>query len=319
MHTPQHEFVTTNRYRSQKTLKAAGIGSSLAATQRKVAWLLVTPATFLMFLLLLGPIFVVVILSFTDWQFGMDGFNFIGFANYTHLLEEGVFRRSFINTCIYTVVAVPCSIFLGLGVAILIEAGTSLNRFYRAAYFLPVMSCTVAMAVTWEFVLHPELGIASVVLPWFGLEGVELLQDERTVLLTLCGIGIWQNLGFNMVLFMAGLAGIPQELYEAGELDGIGSPWQKFSTITWPLLSPVTLFVTIMSMVRSFQVFDSVKVLTDGGPNNASEVLLYTMYMEAFEFFRTGYASAITVVFLVCVLIVVLLKTWWLDKHVHYA
>lgn len=293
--------------------------SSIAAAQRKIAWALVTPATILIFLLILGPVLIVVALSFTDWQFGTATIHFVGLENYKQLLEDEIFQKSFVNTCIYSIVAVPLSILFGLGIAILIESGKTLNKFYRAAYFLPVMACTVAMAITWQFVLHPDLGLASLILPLFGMNGVELLQNQKTVLYTLCGIGIWQNLGFNMILFMAGLAGVPDELYEAAELDGAGTPWQKFWLVTWPLLSPVTLFVTVMSMVRSFQIFDSVKVLTQGGPNHSSEVLLYTMYTEAFEFFRTGYASAITVVFLACVLLVILLKTWWLDKHVHYA
>ena len=283
-----------------------------------VAYALVTPATLLILLLLIGPILLVVALSFTDWQFGSQNLNLIGLENYRQLLRDDVFRTSFLNTCIYSAVTVPFSIFLGLGAALLIEMGGSLKKFYRAAFFLPMMTCTVAMAITWQFVLHPGVGLASLVLPWFGLEGFELLQNQHTVLFTLCGIGIWQNLGFNMVLFMAGLAGIPAELHEAAELDGAGSAWDRFFLVTWPLLAPVSLFVTIVTAVRSFQVFDAVHILTRGGPNNASEVLIYTMYTEAFEFFRTGYAAAVTVVFLVCVLLLILIKNFVLGNKVHY-
>lgn len=291
---------------------------AMLITRQIVAYALVTPATLLILILLMGPVLIVAVLSFTDWQFGSQTMNFIGFSNYRQLLSDEVFQQSFFNTWIFSCVAVPLSIILGLGAALLIETGGSLKRFYRAAYFLPVMGCTVAMAITWQFVLHPEVGLAAKILPLLGMTGIELLQDQNTALLTLCGIGIWQNLGFNMILFMAGLAGIPEELYEAAELDGAGSALDRFWLVTWPLLSPVTLFVTIITAVKSFQVFDLVHVLTKGGPNNATEVLIYTMYTEAFEFFRTGYASAITVVFLVCVLILILIKFIFLERQVHY-
>ena len=288
-------------------------------TRQWTAYALVTPATLLMLMLLIGPVFLVALLSFTDWQLGSPTFSCIGLDNYRQLFSDDVFRQSFINTCIYSVVAVPASIFLGLGAALLIEAGRSLKKFYRAAYFLPVMTCTVAMAITWQFVLHPGVGIAARILPLFGMAGYELLQEQPTALLTLCGIGIWQNLGFNMVLFMAGLSGVPDELYEARgtgrsrQRPGNGSGWSPGPR------SPRSLFfVVVITAVRSFQVFDTVHVLTQGGPNNATEVLIYTMYTEAFEFFRTGYASAITVVFLLCVLSFTLIKFAFMEKKVHY-
>lgn len=304
----------STRLPSRQALRQVG----LQTIQQRVAFALVTPATLLILILLIGPILIVVGLSFTDWQFGNPAMNFIGMDNYAQLTQDEVFRTSFLNTCVYSLVAVPLSILLGLLAAILIEMGGSLKKFYRAAYFLPVMSCTVAMAITWQFMLHPGIGLAAIVLPFFGLEGFELLQGQNTALFTLCGIGIWQNLGFNMVLFMAGLAGIPGELYEAAELDGAANGWDRFWLVTWPLLSPITLFVTVITAIRSFQVFDTVHVLTGGGPNNATEVLIYTMYTEAFVFFRTGYAAAITVVFLACVFLFTFIKLYFLEKQVHY-
>lgn len=139
------------------------------------------------------------------------------------------------------------------------------------------------------------------------------------MLYTLAGIGIWQSVGFNMVLFMAGLQSIPKDLYEAASVDGVSNAWDRFRSVTWPMLGPVSLFVIVITAIRSFQVFDTVQVLTKGGPNRASEVLLYTMYSEGFEFFRTGYASAVTMVFLAFVLTIAALKTWFLDRRVHYA
>jgi multiple sugar transport system permease protein len=139
------------------------------------------------------------------------------------------------------------------------------------------------------------------------------------VLYTLCGIGIWQSLGFNMVLFMAGLTAIPRELYEAAAVDGARSALDRFRLITWPMLGPVTMFAVVVTAIRAFQVFDTVQVLTEGGPNKASEVLLYTIYNEAFAFFRDGYAAALIVVFLGFVLVLSAIKTFVLDKRVHYS
>jgi multiple sugar transport system permease protein len=132
-------------------------------------------------------------------------------------------------------------------------------------------------------------------------------------------IGIWQMVGLNMVLFMAGLKSIPPDLYEAADVDGADSAWERFRTVTWPMLGPATVFVGVISAIRSFQVFDTVAILTQGGPNKATEVLLHTMYTEGFSFFRTGYASAITVVFLIIVFALTILQAWFSERRVHYS
>jgi len=216
-------------------------------------------------------------------------------------------------------ISVPTSVLLGLGAALLIEADHSLRSFYRAVYFLPVMATLIAMSIVWEFMLHPQFGIVNQAVSALGFARIDWLQNQSIVLFTLCAIGIWQSLGFNMVLFMAGLTSITQDLYEAAAVDGADRAIDRFLLVTWPMLGPVTLFVIVISAIRSFQVFDTVQVLTKGGPNKASEVLLYTMYSEGFEFFRSGYASAVTMVFLLFVLALSALKVFVLDKRVHYA
>ena len=180
-------------------------------------------------------------------------------------------------------------------------------------------STLIAMAVVWEFLLHPSVGLVNLTLELFGIKGGDFLKDPSKALFTLAAIGIWQSAGLNMVLFMAGLKAIPGDLYEAAEIDGAASAWERFRTVTWPMLGPATLFVTVVSGIRSFQVFDTVEVLTKGGPNKATEVLLYTMYTEAFNFFRTGYGAAITVVFLAIVLTLTLLQVRVGEKRTHYS
>jgi multiple sugar transport system permease protein len=208
---------------------------------------------------------------------------------------------------------------LGLGVALLIESGSTFRAWYRTIYFLPVMATLIAMSIVWEFMLHPQFGLVNGLLKGIGVEGFSWLQDRRTSLYALCVIGIWQALGFNMVLFLAGLVSIPRQLYDAAEIDGAHSAWARFRLVTWPMLGPTTVFVVVITGIRSFQVFDTVHVLTKGGPSKSSEVLIHTMYVEGFEFFRSGYGAALTVVFLTFVLLLTLVKSAMANRGVHYA
>ncbi len=174
---------------------------------------LTAPALFLMLVFLIGPLICVVILSFTDYQLGAPSISLVGLANYVAIANDETVRISLVNTLIYVAVVVPGSVVLGLGVALLIEADTTLRGFYRAAYFLPVMATLIAMAVVWDFMLDQRFGVVNLALKSIGFAPRDWLHNRSLVLYTLCGIGIWQSLGFNMVLFMAGLTSIPRELY----------------------------------------------------------------------------------------------------------
>lgn len=283
-----------------------------------LAYSMSTPALVLIMLVLIFPVLAVFGLSFTDWLFGAKYLNFIGIKNYAQMLGDRVFWKSLSNTFIYVGTVVPGSFIIGLVVAILIQSSTSLRGFYRAVYFLPVVASLLAMAIVWEILLHPTVGLLNLFLKNIGITGRDWLNESSTVLMALAGIGIWQMSGFSMVLFLSGLVGIPVELYEAAEIDGADSAWDRFRTVTWPMLGPVSLFVLVICAIRSFQVFDTVKVLTRGGPNKASEVLLHTMYTEGFAFMRSGYGSAITVVFLVFILGIALAQMKLLEKRIHY-
>ncbi len=288
----------------------------------KINWApmyLLGPALVLMAMFLLGPLLGVLGLSFTDYQLGAKSFNWIGVENFIELYHDKNFWRSLRNTTFYSVVVVPTSVLLGLGVALLIEAQTSFKDFYRTIFFLPVMATLIAMAISWQFILHPTVGFLNLLLKEFGLPTHNWLRTEGLALWVLAAIGIWNQFGFNMVLFLAGLVSIPRHLYDAAAMDGASSALERFRLVTWPLLGPVTLFVVVITTIRSFQVFDTVAILTKGGPSKSTEVLLYTMYAEGFEFFKSGYASAVTIVFLVIVLALTLIKTRYLEKKVHYA
>lgn len=282
-------------------------------------YMLATPAFVLLILFMLGPAVAVFVIAVSDWQFGAQTMAFIGLDNFRSMVADPVFRASFINTVIYVAIVVPGTVILGLAIAMLIEAGSTFRTFYRAAHFLPVMATLAAMAIVWEAMLHPTIGLVNQLLGEIGIPTPNWLRDRSTVLPTLAVIGIWQHLGFTMVLFLAGLKAIPQDLYDAAEVDGADSTIDRLFTVTLPMLGPVMMFVLILTALRSFQVFDTVKILTQGGPNNASEVLLHTLYVESFEFFRTGYGAAMTVVFLVIIVTLTLTQAKILDKRVHYS
>ena len=283
------------------------------------AWGLAGPATFLLFLLLLGPTAAVIVLSTTDWQLGAKSLRFVGLGNYGEMFADRVFRQSLANTLFYVAITVPVSVALGLGAAMLIESRASMQKFYRTVYFLPVTATLIAMAVVWEFLFHPNVGLVNLLLKTVGIAGTHWLNNPSTALFALCAIGIWQSLGFTTVLFLAGLKSVPRDLYDAAAVDGAHGSWERFRRVTWPMLGPTLMFVLVIMGIRSFQVFDTVAVLTAGGPAKSTEVLLYTMYTESFHYFRTGYGSAITVVFLMFVLTLTLLQVRFLDRRVHYS
>lgn len=281
--------------------------------------LLAAPALILKWLLLLLPTVAVILLSFTDWTFGSPEIEWIGAGNYRDMAGDRVFWTSLRNTLVYVGVTLPATVGLGLGAALLIEGARRGRAFWRAAYFMPVASTLLAMALVWEFMFHPSVGVINKALIAAGLEPQDWLKNPDLALFSLAAIGTWQNLGLAMVLFMAGLKGIPPELYEALAVDGAEGGWERFRRVTWPMLGPALVFVVAITAIRSFQVFDTVAVITKGGPNKATEVLLFTMLQEGFSFLRSGYAAALTVVFLAITVAMTLLQTWLLDRRAHYA
>ncbi|MCV9967247.1 sugar ABC transporter permease [Pararhizobium sp. BT-229] len=287
--------------------------------EAQVAWLLASPAIALMLLFIVLPTIAVIVLGFTDFELGYGGFRFVGLENYAELISDRTFRRSLWNTTVYTAIVTPVSIILGLGIALLIESEPRGRDFFRTVYFLPVASLLVAMATVWQYLFHPSIGPLNTFLALFGIPGPNWLGASSTVVYGLSIIGIWQSVGFNMVLFLAGLTAIPRELYSAAEVDGVKSSIDRFRLVTWPMLGPTTLFVTTISVINSVKVFETVKTLTEGGPNKASEMLLFTIYQEGFVFLRVGYASAMTVVFLAILVVLMILQYRFLDRQVHYT
>jgi multiple sugar transport system permease protein len=303
------------------TLAPAIIEATVAAPteHRAIGAALASPAALLLIALLFAPSGAALLFSFTDYQFGMPEFGFVGFANYRALLDDPRVLNSLLNTFLYVAVVAPVSIVLGILIAVLLEGQGRMRGLFRAAFFLPVTATLVAMATAWEVLLHPSFGLANTVLAALGLSPRRFLTDPDLALWSLAAIGVWKLVGYNVLLFAAGIATIPRELYEAAAVDGADTGWNRFVLITWPLLGPVTLFVATITLIRAFSEFETVAVLTSGGPNGATDMMLYTLYDEAFRFFNIGLASALAVVFLGLVAGLSILKVRVFDKRVHHV
>ncbi len=278
--------------------------------------LFVLPAVVLLLALILAPLVCLLVLSFTDYEIGAVTIKWIGFENFDRAQADPVFRRAIFNTLLYVSIVLPGGVALGLLIAILVHGRTRSRGLYEVIYFLPVTTTLIAMAAVWQFILHPRLGPVNAVMKMFGLQEQAFISNPSLLIPTLAVIGLWQVVGFNMVLFLAGLSTIPRDLYDAAAVDGAGGPINRFLTVTWPQLAPTTMFVAVTTSITAFKVFDTVAALTQG--KDGSEVLLYAIYLEGFQYFKIAYAAALTVVFLLFMLAFSVIQAFQLDRRVHY-
>ncbi len=296
----------------------------------------VAPALILMFTILLLPIGIAGVLSFTNYSLGNAGAEYVGFENYERIFTRSTYEKMFGATFRYVLVVVPMTVALGLGAALLIHSLTRFGDLYKTIYFLPVMAALIAMAIVWEFALHPTIGIINSTLElgcgtwletwsWFA-KGCERtfplwLTDRDYAIWTVAFIGVWQGFGFNMVLYLAGLTSIPPSLYDAADMDGAQSAWERFRLVTWPMLGPTTVFVVTISFIRSFQVFDTVEAFypQGGGPSKSVYVMMFAIYEKAIQQNLMGIGAAITVVFLCFVMFLTLIQRWLVERRTHYS
>ncbi|MCO6387091.1 carbohydrate ABC transporter permease [Aliihoeflea sp. 40Bstr573] len=295
----------------------AAESSDRAPILANAAYLIPAIVALLAFFIL--PTFVTIGLSFTDWRLGARSLSFVGLDNYRDLLASGAFNDTLWNTLKLNLFVIPTSFLTALLLALAIHSQTRLAAFWQTVFFLPVTSTLVAMAIVWQWVLHPQVGMAAWVLRQLGLNPINWLNDPDLVLYTIGFISMWQLVGYYMVLFLAGLLAIPRHLYEAAQMDGARSGLDRFVHVTWPMLGPTALFVLIITIIKSLQIFDVVRVLTKGGPNGASEIILHTLYQEGFIYFRTGIAAAIATLFFLVMLALTLYQMRVFDRRVHYS
>ena len=292
--------------------------SRMAAAEARAAWLFLAPSLLLFTVFVALPVLAALGISFTSWDL-FTAPHFAGLQNYAALiLHDPLFHKVLGNTVLYVLGTVPLQMLLALGVALLLNRGVWGETALRIIYFLPVVSSTVAVALVWSWIFNSNFGVLNALLSLLGVQNPPVwLGNSGTALISLIIVAIWQGLGYSMVLFLAGLQNIPQDVYEAGALDG-ATGWRRTVHLTLPLLSPTTFFVTIVSLIGSFQVFDLAFVMTKGGPANATNTIVYYVYQNAFEFYRMGYASAAAMILFAIILIITLIQYRLQHRWVHY-
>ncbi|WAA08921.1 carbohydrate ABC transporter permease [Fervidibacillus albus] len=268
--------------------------------KRKIFWLSI-------FLLpnLLGVLFFIFIpivssfvISFSDWDL-IGEFHFNGFENYVRLMHDAEFWLSFKNTFQFILGYIPLVVVFGLGAALLLNQKMFFRNTFRAIYFLPVVTSWVAVSLVWKWLYNPNFGLLNYLLSLVGLSGPEWINNPDTAMFSIILTSVWKDIGFVMVIFLGGLQSIPPSYYEAASMDGANG-FRKFLSITLPLLAPTTFFVVIISLINSFQVFDQVMIMTEGGPAGATTVLVQNIYNHAFRYNEMGYAAAMSwILFLV--------------------
>lgn len=277
-----------------------------------------TPTMIIFVTFILFPVIFSFYLSFHEWNMFSSEAAYVGIENYKRMLNSAEFWSVLKNTGIYTIGTVPLNMIVALSVAMALNKKIKGKKFLRTAFFAPVIISPVAAAVIWRWIYDPNYGLLNYGISFFGVDSINWLNDPTAAMFALIIMGVWKTFGINMVLFSAGLAGIPETYYEAADIDGAGK-FSKFWNITLPMLAPTTFFIMIMSMISSFQVFDLVYVLTSGGPLGSTKVLVFYVYEYAFKFFEMGYASAVAYVLFVILIILTIAQVRYMKNRVHGA
>jgi ABC-type sugar transport system permease subunit len=268
---------------------------SPALVGRLQGYLFLSPALVGLIVFVLGPMLYAFGLSFVRWDLIRPNPRFVGLDNYATVLTSPEFWRALWVTVAYTLGTVPPAMAIGLALAMLLDRQLPARGVFRAICFIPSITSLVAVAVVWAWIFHPDFGLLNAGLRMVGITGSRWLGSPRDALSALMVVAIWRHVGYDMVIFLAGLQTIPRDLLEAATVDGAGR-WQRFRSVIWPLLAPTTLFVLVISVIDSFQSFTTIDALTQGGPAGATTVLLYHLYEVAFVKFEMGRASAIAYV-----------------------
>ncbi|QJD86158.1 carbohydrate ABC transporter permease [Cohnella herbarum] len=275
------------------------------------------PALALYAIFFIYPFAFTFILSFQHWDMIGPDKPFVGWDNYVSLNRDEVFWKSLKNTFLYMFMTMPLSLIIGFLLALILESLMRGRAFYRFVFYLPVVSSIVVISILWSMMYDQQHGIVNELLSVFGIEGPNWLSQSSTSLWAVAIVGIWKSFGYEMLLYISGLKAIDKGLYEAASIDGAGR-LRKLVHLTLPLLSPITLFIVIMGMISSFQNFALIKIMTGGGPNNSSNVLVYQLYQEAFQFFSIGKAAAISILLFLIVLAITVVQLKISRKLVHY-
>ncbi|HEY8011437.1 MAG TPA: sugar ABC transporter permease [Rudaea sp.] len=275
---------------------------------QRAAWTFVAPAIFVIVVFFALPVLASLLLSFTDFDLyalaDPKNLRFVGLGNYVDVLQAPLFCKSLVNTLYFVVVGVPLSIAASLGAALLLNSPLARCKgVFRTALFAPVVTTVVAVAVIWRYLFHTRYGLINYALAHLGIAPIDWLGDPHWSMPAIILFAVWKNFGYNMIILLAGLQGIPQDLYEAARIDG-ASIWQQFRHITLPSLRPVLLLVGIITVAGYFQLFAEPYVMTRGDPLQSTVSVLYYMYEEGFKWWNLGRASAIAFILFVLILLI---------------
>ncbi len=263
------------------------------------------------------PILYSLYLSFFKWNMISPKKTFLGFENYTRLFSDPVFWQITRNTLILAVSTVVIKLTLALIFALQLNRKPKGGSLYRAIIFSPTFTTSVAVAMVWTWIFEPTFGLFRLVFKAFGMTSPNWLYNVNWSLPAVIIVLIWSRVGYDMVLFLAGLKNISEEIYDAALVDGV-NPWQNFFYITFPLLSPTTFFLTVTSFIGALKAFDIISIMTDGGPMNSSNVFVLYLYQNAFQWFKTGYASAIALILFIIIMVITLIQNRLSKRWVHY-
>ena len=278
-------------------------------------YLLISPNFLIILLFTIIPVFFSFYMSLTDWNI-LSAPSFIGLENYQDIFKDALAKETFLNTFYFTVVSVPINVIFTLILAIFLNQKIKGITFFRTAFYLPVISASVAVSLMFMWILANN-GLLNQMLESIGLEPVRWLTNPKIALNSVIGVTIWKGLGFNMIIFLAALQDIPKELLEAAAIDG-ANRIQQYLKITIPLISPIIFFVTITGVIGSFQSFDLVYNMTKGGPGHATTVIGYYIWKQAFDYMHMGYGAALAYIVFIAILILTIIQ-WVLRKRWVYS
>jgi multiple sugar transport system permease protein len=276
-------------------------------------WLFIAPVVVGMLAFYFIPILVSLFTSFTNWD-GLTSYSVVGLENYQRLLgADQFFRRTLANTVYYVAGHIPLTILTALGLALLCNRKMAGVTWYRTAYFTPVVTNVVAIGLVWSYFYAPGTGILNWFLSLLGISGPSWLTSVQWAMPAVILVSVWHGVGYPMVILLAGLQGIPETLYDAAKVDGANA-WQRFRHVTVPMLTPALFFLTITQFISSFQVFGLIFILTHGGPANTTNVYIYYLYQNAFQFSKMGYASAMAWILFIIIASISFVQ-WKLQKR----
>ena len=285
---------------------------TLVNKQNIAGWIFIFPALLGTIIFIIIPVICSFGLSFAKWDL-LNPIKFVGLENYRIIFHEEVFYKILINTIVFAISTSVLGVIIPLILAAILNNKIRGSEFYKTAYFLPFITPMIVIGIVWQWIFDPNIGLLNTFLHIH----INWLYDTNYAMPALIIVSVWKLIGYNMVIFLAALSGISQNLFEAAKIDG-ANKFQVFKNITVPMLSPTIFFVVIVTAICSFQVFDLIYLMTQGGPLDSTNVLVYAIYKNAFEFFNAGKASAIAYVLFFIILILTLIQ-WNLRKNLVYS